>query len=226
MTNPTPNVEQLAAEIAQRYEAVMSRLRAAGGDDVTVIAVAKTFPAESVLAATMAGIADIGESYAQEFVAKHAEATELLAGGAEPRWHFIGGLQRNKVRKVAHLVDLWHSVDRPSLATEIAKHSPGASVLLQVDISDEDQKKGCPPHELEALLATAVDAGLHVAGLMGMPVLGDPEAARPGFRLLRGLADSLELSEVSMGMSGDLEVAVDEGATIIRVGSALFGPRR
>ncbi len=220
-----------AAQIAERLAAVNDRLRAVGGENITVIGVAKSFPAEAVIAAAMAGITDIGESYAQEFVAKHAAVDELLSDApslmASPvRWHFIGGLQRNKVRKIAHLVDLWHSVDRPSLATEIAKHAPGASVLLQVDISGEDQKKGCPPDELDALMSTAVDAGLQVVGLMGMPILAEPEAARPGFRMLRELADSYELSEVSMGMSGDLEVAVEEGATIVRVGSALFGPRQ
>lgn len=221
--NPSPAI------IAERYAAITERLRLVGREDVTVVAVSKTFPADAILAATLAGIGNIGESYAQEFVAKRSEFDDLREAtqgpGEAPTWHFIGGLQRNKIRKIAHLVDLWHSVDRPSLATEIAKHSPGAKVLLQVDISDEDAKKGCPPAELESLMMVAVDAGLSVAGLMGMAPLAEPEDARSGFRLLRNLADTYDLHEVSMGMSADLEVAAEEGATIVRVGSALFGNR-
>ncbi len=222
-------VKQHAAEIGERLAGVRERLQTVGRDDMKIVAVSKTFPAEAILAAAMVGLDDFGESYAQEFAAKHPEAEELLSrlpvNQSAVRWHFVGGLQRNKVRKVAHLVDVWHSVDRSSLALEIAKHSPGAEVLLQVDISGEETKKGCPPADLDALMTSAVEAGLRVVGLMGLAVRAEPEAARAGFRLLRTLAESYELRELSMGMSGDLEVAAEEGATIIRIGSALFGAR-
>ncbi len=225
--NPEP-VGPGVDEIAERLLVVDDRLQAVGRSDVKVVAVAKTFPAASVLAAMSAGCFDIGESYAQEFVTKHAEVTEAVAETETrpPVWHFVGGLQRNKVRKIASLVDLWHSVDRAELAAEIAKHAPGAAVLLQVNISGEDAKKGCSPEDLDDLMTVAVDAGLSVVGLMGMAPLAEPEAARPGFRTLRHLADTYDLTEVSMGMSADLEVAAQEGATIVRVGSGLFGPRR
>ncbi len=217
----------MSAQIAERLNGVRERLAAVGRPDVKIIAVSKTFPADTVVAALQAGVADLGESYAQELVAKHALVGEAIPSNAvdEPTWHFIGGLQRNKVRKIAGVVDLWHSVDRLSLAKEIAKHSPGARILVQVDISGEDTKNGCAPDAVGELVDAALTEGLRVEGLMGIAVRSDPAAARPGFRLLRGLADAHGLAEVSMGMSADLEIAAEEGSTMIRVGSALFGPR-
>ena len=199
--------------------AVRARIAAAGGEGrVRLVAVTKGFGPEVVAAAVAAGVEDVGEAYAQELVA-NAPAVDV------PRWHFVGRLQANKVRALAGTVDLWQSVDRPRLVDEVARRAPGARVLVQVDVTGEPSKGGCPPAEVPALVERAADAGLEPQGLMAVGPLGPPEAARPGFRALVGLADRLGLAERSIGMSGDLEVAVQEGATMVRVGTALFGPR-
>ena len=206
-------------QVAERLESLRERLRNAGGTDVRVVAVTKAFGFDAVEAAAACGLHDIGESYAQEAVAK------LAGREISPSVHFIGGLQRNKVRKLAGIVDVWQSVDRPELADEIASRAPGARVMLQVDISGEESKGGCPSDEVAPLLEHASGAGLRVVGLMGIGPMGDPGLARPGFRRLRSLVDRFDLGECSLGMTGDLEVAVEEGSTMIRVGTALFGPR-
>lgn len=191
---------------------------AGGADRVRLVAVTKGFGPEVVAAAVAAGVDDVAESYAQELVAKAAVVDV-------PRWHFVGRLQANKVRALAPTVALWQSVDRPRLVDEVARRAPGASVLVQVDVTGEPSKGGCPPAEAPALVEAAAAAGLEPSGLMAVGPLGPPEAARPGFRALAALADRLGLAERSMGMSADLEVAVQEGATMVRVGTALFGPR-
>lgn len=208
-------------DVAANVAAVRERIAAAGGDGrVRLIAVSKGFGAEAVEAAVQAGVTDVGESYAQELVAKAAEVS-----GPAPRWHFIGRLQTNKVKAVARLVDVWHSVDRATLGDEVARRAPGAQVLLQVNVTDEPQKGGCIPAEAPNLVKRFRQGGLEVVGLMAVGATGPAEAARPGFRLLNRLADRLQLPERSMGMSGDLEVAVEEGSTMVRVGRALFGDR-
>jgi pyridoxal phosphate enzyme (YggS family) len=202
---------------------IRERIAAAGGDvaAVRLVAVTKGLPADAVAAAVQAGVADVGESRPEELAAK---ADELAERGIAPvRWHCIGRLQRRKVRVAAPLVDLWQSVDRLSLAAEIARHQPGAAVLVQVNVSGAEQQGGCPPARAASVVEGCTDLGLQVRGLMAIGAHGEPEAARPGFRLLRELADRLALPERSMGMSGDLEVAVQEGATMVRVGTALFG---
>ena len=211
----------MAAAVAQ----VRDRIADAGGDPTAVrlVAVTKGQPVEAVEAALAAGIADLGESRPQELAAKDDELVDR--GDPEVRWHCIGRLQRNKVRSIAPLVHLWQSVDRLSLAGEIARHAPGASVLVQVNVSGADQQGGCAPERVASMVEGCTDLGLEVRGLMAIGAHGPAEAARPGFRALRELADRLELPERSMGMSGDLEVAVAEGATIVRVGGALFETR-
>jgi len=140
--------------------------------------------------------------------------------------HFIGQLQTNKVRQIAGIVAVYETVDRPALITEIAKRAPGAHVLIQLDTSDEPGKGGCPPAEAERLVTQAAEAGLVVDGLMTVgPTEGGPEAARPGFRLVRLMCDDLGLTTCSMGMTDDFVVAVQEGSTRVRLGSALFGMR-
>jgi pyridoxal phosphate enzyme (YggS family) len=208
--------------IAEPLAAVRARIDAAGGDpdSIVVIAVTKGFDRQAVDAAVAAGLLDVGENYAQELLAKAAGAPE------EIRWHFIGRLQRNKVRALAPHVALWQSVDRAELGAEIAKRAPGAEVLAQVNVSGESTKGGCPPDEVPALVRDLQADGLRVGGLMTVGATGPAEAARPGFVTLRDLADRLSLPIRSMGMTGDLEVAVQEGATMVRVGTALFGPRR
>ena len=206
--------------LTDRVAAVRRRIEAAGGDPdrVRIIAVTKTFGADAVAAAKDAGLLDVGENYAQELVAKAAEVSGM-------RWHFIGRLQRNKVRELAPIVHLWQSVDRPALVAELAKRCPGASVLIQVNLSGEGQKGGCDWGDAEPLVTQARSAGLDVQGLMGVGPNGPPESARPGFRRLAELAGELGLPELSMGMTADLDIAVQEGSTMVRIGTALFGPR-
>ncbi len=206
--------------VADRLAEVRARIEAAGGDldRVRVLAVTKTFGADAVREAVAAGLVDCGESRAQELLAKAPEVEGV-------RWHFVGRLQTNKVRQLAPHVAVWQSVDRDDVVAELAKRAPGARVLVQVDVTGEPSKGGCPPAEVPALVERAAAAGLEPRGLMAVGPLGPPEAARPGFRALVGLAERLGLAERSIGMSGDLEVAVQEGSTMVRVGTALFGPR-
>jgi pyridoxal phosphate enzyme (YggS family) len=210
-----------AKVVAANVAAVRRRIADAGGEGrVRLIAVTKGFGADAVDAAVRAGVTDVGESYAQELAAKAP-----LVSGADVRWHFIGRLQTNKVRSVAEVVELWHTVDRVPLGEEVAKRAPGARVLVQVNVSDEPQKGGCSPRDVRGLVGRLRRLDLDVAGLMAIGATGAPEAARPGFRRLTGLAEELGLAERSMGMSGDLDVAVEEGSTMVRVGRALFGDR-
>jgi PLP dependent protein len=210
--------------VTARMQRLRERCTVAGSVDVTIIGVTKGHGAEAIRAAAGAGLTAVGESYAQELVTKDAELG-LVDGDRWPAVHFIGGLQRNKVRRIADIVDVWQSVDRPRLADEIARRAPGAEIMIQVDISNEESKGGCPPDDVADLVKRATDAGLLVTGLMAIGPLGAPDKARPGFRMLRTMVDDLGLSECSMGMSADLEIAVEEGSTMIRVGTDLFGPR-
>jgi hypothetical protein len=217
-------------DLRARWAQIRERIAAAGGDPdrVRLLAVTKGQPASAALAAAEVGLLDIGESYAQELVVKADDVADHLeqAGlAADLRWHFIGALQRNKVRLVAPYVHLWQSVDRLSLAAEIAHRAPGAAVLVQVNVSGAEQQGGCPPARAAAVVEGCRDLGLEVRGLMAIGVQGTEAEVRGGFRVLRDLADRLELPERSMGMSGDLEAAVAEGTTMVRVGTALFGPR-
>ena len=211
-----------AAEVAERVGVLQERLSRVGGDRVKVVAVAKGFGPDAVAAAIEAGLADIGENYAQELLAK---ASALRVPALQPRWHFIGRLQRNKIRKIADVVHLWQSVDRPALAVEIARWAPGARVLVQVDVSDVGGRGGCFPEDTAGLVDRCREAGLVVAGLMAVGAPGPPENARAGFRLLAAQAADLGLAELSMGMTADIDVAVEEGATMVRIGTALFGSR-
>lgn len=213
----------LTEQVAARLAALRRLIEACGrdADSVRIVGVTKGHGPEVAAAALAAGLPDLGESYAQELMAKVADPR--LEGA---RWHFVGGLQARKVRTVAGVVHLWQSIDRPRLVAEVARRAPGARVLVQARLSDEPGKAGCPLDEVPALVAEASQAGLAVEGLMGVgPAAGGPEAARPGFRRLARAAGDLGLETVSMGMSADLAVAVTEGATMVRVGTALFGPR-
>jgi hypothetical protein len=192
---------------------------------VTLVVVSKTVSEDRVREALAAGARDLGENRAQELIAKAAALRDTaLAGNAPPpRWHFVGRLQRNKVKPLAATVDLWHSIDRPELADPLSRHAPGARVLVEVNLSGEAQKGGCRPEDTAALVDRLTAAGLLVEGLMTVPAAaGDP---RPAFAALRELAGGLGLARLSMGMTADFEAAIAEGATIVRVGSAVFGPR-
>ena len=213
-----------AAAIRDRADGVRGRIAAAGGDPdaITLIAVTKGFPPALAVAAAEAGLTDLGENYAQELLPK---VDAVAAAGTTPRWHFLGRLQRNKVRALAPHVALWQSIDRPALGVEVARRSPGASVLVQVNLSGEPQKGGCLREEAAPLAEALAVQGLVVVGLMGVAPEGTPQEARAGFRWLRAETDRLGLSICSMGMSADLEVAVQEGTTMVRIGNGLFGPR-
>jgi PLP dependent protein len=208
-------------DVTANVEAVRRRIADAGGEGrVRLVAVTKGFGADAVDAVVRAGVNDVGESYAQELVAKASQVTT-----SDLRWHFVGRVQTNKVRALLPLVDVWQSVDRAAVGDEIARRAPGATVLVQVNVSDEPQKGGCHPDETAALVAHLRGAGVVVTGLMAVGRAGPAEVVRPGFRLLSQIADDLGLRERSMGMTDDLEVAVEEGSTMVRIGRALFGDR-
>jgi pyridoxal phosphate enzyme (YggS family) len=221
----------LPGRLAQVRETV-ARHQTIGGwtHPVRIVAVTKTHGPEAVRAAAAAGLTDIGENRVQEALQKQ----ELLAG-LPVAWHLIGTLQRNKARQAVGRFVLLHSVDRGDLAAELDRRvAPGArqAVLVQVNCSDEPQKGGVEPGELPGLLqALQPLQHLEVRGLMTMSALTDDTTEqRRAFRRLRELRDAAErsglrLPELSMGMSGDFPIAVEEGATMIRVGTVLFGER-
>jgi PLP dependent protein len=206
--------------LAERLERVRQQIVEAGGPGVEILAVTKGHPFDVVQAAVEVGLRAIGENYAQELTSKFAGSDLDVAV------HFIGQLQTNKVRHIVDLVDVYETVDRPSLVAELAKRSPGARILVQVNTASETSKGGCTPADVESLVTTAAATGLIVEGLMTVgPTIGGAEAARPGFRLVRGICDDLGLATCSMGMSDDFIVAVQEGSTRVRLGSVLFGMR-
>ncbi len=217
-----PALTPATSDVATRLDILRARIAAAGGGPgVEVLAVTKGFGPAAVTAAAAAGCAAIGENYAQELATKLDAVTRA---GLDV--HFIGRLQSNKVRQLAGAVDVFETVDRRSLVAEIARRAPGATVLVQVNATGEEGKGGCDPAAVADLVAAGAEAGLRVDGLMTVgPTAGGPEAARPAFRSVRRLVDQLGLRTCSMGMSDDLEVAVQEGSTRVRVGTALFGPR-
>jgi hypothetical protein len=221
----------LPARLAQVREVVARHQAIAGWThDVRIVAVTKTHPPAAVRAAVAAGLGDVGENRVQEALEKQALLSDLPV-----RWHLIGTLQRNKARHAAGRFAFIHSLDRIELAAELARRLPqGArqAVLVQVNCSGEPQKGGVEPSGLSALLdALAGVKELDVRGLMTMSALTDDAAEqRRAFRMLRELRESSQrsghqLPELSMGMSGDYAVAVEEGATMIRLGTVLYGER-
>lgn len=216
------------AEVRRRLEVARERIRGAGGDPerVVVCAVTKGFGPEAVRLALDAGLTDIGENYAQELVAK-AGAIEGAAGAIDTRarWHVIGPVQRNKVRRLAPYVHCWQTVDRLELGEEIAKRAPGATVFVQVNATGEASKSGVAPEEAPRLADGLRELGLDVRGVMAIGPTDPAVDPAPAFERARALADELGLTELSMGMSRDLEAAVAAGSTMVRLGTALFGPR-
>jgi hypothetical protein len=227
-------VTAVADNLARVRERVAAAVARRGpGPAVTLIGVSKRQPAAAVRAALDAGLQDFGENYAQELRAKQ-EAPELSDRSA--RWHFIGALQTNKVKLVVGRA-LIHTVDRPALVAAIAARARAAglvqALLVEVELGGEAQKAGVPPDGLPAVLdAVAAEGGAVVCrGLMVIPPPDTPERTRPYFAALRELAarcaprPHVDLRELSMGMSGDFEAAIAEGATLVRVGTAIFGER-
>ncbi|MBL7991901.1 MAG: YggS family pyridoxal phosphate-dependent enzyme [Candidatus Kapabacteria bacterium] len=231
----------LAQDLRTRYQAILGSAHeaaiAAGRlpNTVRVLAVSKTQPIETIHAALEAEITAFGENYAQEFRDK---ASRLTSDALIAEWHFIGHLQTNKVKMIAPYVSCIHSVDSARLAQEISKAASALGktidVLLQVNTSGEESKSGCEPHEIYALAEAALkEPNIRVRGLMTIAAFSDDaEFVRPMFRSLRSLRDELRtrfpeasFDELSMGMSGDYAAAIQEGSTMIRVGTAIFGER-
>ncbi len=213
-------LQQRLAEVEER---LLNACNKAGRrrDDVLLLAVTKVFPADVILEAHALGLRDFGENYVQEFEAK-SPAVSHLEGA---RFHLIGHLQSNKARKASELFSHIHTVDSAKLAGRLVGEK---DIFIEVKLSQEEAKHGCAPEDL----GTVVDAiqampSLKLRGLMTVPPWDDdPEKARPYFIRLRELATRYKLPGLSMGMSGDLEVAIEEGSTVVRVGTALFGKRQ
>jgi pyridoxal phosphate enzyme (YggS family) len=218
------------AVVAANVDSVRGRVAAAAArvgrdpEEVTLVAVAKLFPPDAVRAVVAAGVGDVGENYAKDLERKAAEVPGV-------RWHFVGRLQRNKAGVLVAAGALVHSLDSLSGARALGRRAQAAGTtaraLVQVEVDDREAAHGVRPADLEGFLEAcrSVD-GLAVEGLMVMPApAGDPEATRPAFRRAADLAARSGLARLSMGMTADFEVAVEEGATLIRVGTALFGPR-
>ena len=219
-----PDIGVNLHRLRQRVDAACRRA-GRSPDGVTIVGVSKGFPASAVIAAWQAGLRDIGENRVQEAATKIAAAT---VQGARPRWHLVGHLQTNKVKTVLGLFDIIHSVDSLHLAEAISRAAvKPVPVLLEVNVADEPSKYGLRPEEVEPALAQVrALPNVDVQGLMTVaPLVDDPEKARPVFRRLGDLARSLGLPQLSTGMSDDFEVAIEEGATMIRIGRAIFGPR-
>jgi pyridoxal phosphate enzyme (YggS family) len=219
-----------ADEIRANVAAVEARIAAAceragrTREAVTLIAVTKTFPVSDVDHVLAAGITNVGENKVQE-----ARDKKPLVG-AEARWHLIGHLQSNKAKDAVQLFDVIQTVDSLDLASRIARIAAETGklqdVMLQVNVGGEDQKSGAALRDAESLAKSIRELpSLNLRGLMTIPPLGDAEAMRPYFQQLKSMRDDLGLEQLSMGMTDDFEVAIEEGATIIRVGRAIFGVR-
>jgi pyridoxal phosphate enzyme (YggS family) len=225
----------ISRKLAQINERIRAAAEKAGRNPASVrlVAVSKTRPAADVIAAFQAGQTVFGENYIQELVPKLTEVQETV------QWHFIGHLQSNKVKYIAGQVALIHTVDRVSLAQEIdqqwGKLGKACNVLIQVNISGEATKSGTTEAgAIQLVRECALLPNVRVKGLMTMPpFFDDPDAARPYFAELRRLSETVsaeqiagvEMEELSMGMSGDFEAAIQEGATLVRIGTAIFGER-
>lgn len=217
---------------AQKKSSALACNRSA--DEITVIAVSKTHSFEAVEAAYQSGIKVFGENYVQELVEKQSDC---IAAGIQPEWHFIGHLQSNKAKYIVEFVEVIHSVDSFKLALEInkqaIKYNKKQKIMLQINTSGEESKSGCEPGESLELAKQIIELpNLDLLGLMTIGTFSDDEnLIRREFRLLRNsLKDinqalSLDLRELSMGMSHDFDIAIEEGATFVRVGTAIFGER-
>ncbi len=216
------------ALVATRVAELRDRISRAGGIGVGIVAVTKTFGIDAWSDAKFAGCEAVGENYAQELIAKSKQVERLDRLPV----HFIGQLQTNKIKSLFDIVDVWQSVDRASVVTELVKRQMARTsagrceILVQVNTTSEMDKGGCDPIEVEALVHQARQGGLDVTGLMTVgPTDMDRGKTRAAFRLLKQMALDLGVGQLSMGMTADVEIAVEEGSTLVRVGTALFGQR-
>jgi pyridoxal phosphate enzyme (YggS family) len=207
--------------VASRLDSVRRLIARLGRDPdkLRIVAVTKGFGVDAVCAAVGAGLSDVGENYAQELQAK--------AAGSPPavRWHFLGPVQRNKVARLAPFVSTWHALDRPVAAVAVAHAAPGTEVMVQVNCTGAPGRPGCRPDDVADLVARCRELPLDLSGLMTVGPAGDRDGTRRCFRWVAAEARQLGLREVSMGMSDDFEMAVAEGATTLRLGRVIFGPR-
>lgn len=221
--------------IAENLEGIKTRIAQAADkagrkpEEITLVAVSKKHEPSEIREAVAAGVTDLGENYVQESVDKFEELGKIA------RWHFIGHLQTNKVKPTLEIFDLIQSVDRISLAKEIDKRAAAINrtidVLMEVNIGGEENKTGAGIQDAQQLLETILQLpNLNLKGMMGMaPIVEDPEKARPYFAQLKKMWDELPAQNkihLSMGMSGDFEAAIQEGSTMVRIGTAIFGPRK
>ena len=238
------DTQEAARAIGERIEQVRERIAQAcqragrASDEVTLVGITKTFSVEVVAAAIEAGLRDLGENKVQELQEK-VEAFPGLYQGGDVRWHMVGHLQRNKAKDVVACTDLFHALDSKRLAKELNKRAAREGrvmpCLVQVNVSGEASKFGLDPDETASLIDVFAEYDhLRILGLMTLAApTEDPEEVRPQFRLLRELFEqsrrpdhpNVSMEMLSMGMSGDFEVAIEEGATHVRLGTALFGPR-
>lgn len=224
-----PLAKETLAENLRSVKARVEKAASVSGRDpsaITIVGAAKTVPVETLHAAFALGVDHFGENYVQEAKRKKDELVQL---GANPTWHMIGHLQTNKVKDAVALFDVIETVDSVRLAETIAKRAvkKPIPIMLEVNVAQEPSKSGFAPQEVTSAYRTLKSLPeLSVIGLMTIaPEVSDPEEVRPVFQHLRKLRDELGLRELSMGMTGDFEVAIQEGATIVRIGRALFGPR-
>lgn len=205
--------------VAENLATIRSDIERLGRPGVQIVAVTKGHPPEAITIARDVGLFDVGESYAQELDGKRGVLDDSLTV------HFVGRLQRNKVRKIADVVSVWHSIARPEQLREVAKRRSDARIFLQVNVGGQPSKDGADPNGLDELLKCAETHQVEVLGLMTIGVKGDEAATRAGFSELAELAVDLGLPNLSMGMSGDYRDALEAGATHLRLGSVLFGNR-
>jgi PLP dependent protein len=221
-TFPASSAEpELLARVAANLTLLEGRIASTGRDpqSVRVVAVTKTFSLSEVRAAYEVGLRDVGENYVDELCEKRGATPEL-----DLHWHFLGALQTNKIPRIVRCADLVSGVTRTREIDVIAKVSPGQRVDVQVDFTGEGQRNGAPPDDVAELVTYARAHSLFVRGLMVVAPKGE-KATRDAFRRTRDLADELGLTERSMGMSDDIEIACELGSTEVRVGRALFGAR-
>lgn len=207
-------------EVKERAQELAEVVRTRSDGNAILLPVTKGFGVREVQAMLEVGLTKIGESYAQEIL----EKTEMITDN-RIAWHMIGRVQRNKVRKLSETVDLWHSVDRKELITEISKYKKNAKILIQVGMNGRSQQGGCSPENVPELIEFASNKGIDVKGLMTIGVDQDINATKNAFAGVAKLSEKVGLTEISMGMSNDFEIAIDYGATILRVGRSIFGER-
>jgi len=207
-------------EVKERIHEVSDYVKARSMGRTKIIAVTKSFDKEAIVIAKEAGIQAVGENYAQELIEKHQALGDL-----EIEWHMIGAVQRNKIRKLSGVLSLWQSVDRIEVLDEIKKRDPLGKVLIQINPLEERGKGGCSFHEAGRLIEHGLEIGLSVEGVMAVGVQGDSRKTSAIFNKVGALTDEFGLPERSIGMSDDIDMAIDHGSTMLRIGRVFFGER-